>query len=151
LLEAIEHADGKHIDVALAVKRVLHVVVALPFAADPQIARHVEARTDAESYIGGALVLGPRAKAAQRGFRSHLAVIEAEAAVDGELVRERPRANRRQIPGGRLIRNLGAATGGLGLAEVAVAELDGDVRMELVAAEEPPRGVLVVTVDAGSA
>ena len=79
-----------------------------------------------------------------------LSAIAAELPIDAELVGNRPKANANELPGVGLDR-LGEGTcRGFNFAEIVIAQLYGEVAIELVAGEQAPRRIFVVTGDAGA-
>src|SRR5690349_8788382 len=124
LAEAPDRAEAQHI--RLQVADAGELVVALPFAAQAEVRREVELQARA---VGQAV-------AALAAAVLRFAVVAAELAVDAELVIEREEADADELQ--RI--HLGAAE----LAEVRIAELRGEIPVELIAAEETPRGVLVI-------
>ena len=116
-----------------------HLVVAVPFGAQADVAVQVEltAKTEEHARLG---VLAARAQ--ERGLR--FAVGDAEAAKKRELARERPQADGREVPRRRFHIAVQAKAADRGLAEVRVAELGREVRRELIAEENAERGVVLV-------
>src|SRR5882672_2652368 len=143
LLEAIEHADAEHIDVGVQILRAtlrvrLELAVALPLAPYAEILVEVVLHAETVGQVGGVL-------AAAHGTRElPFAPVPAEASVDRERIHHRESAYRRELP------DVGLELGGkgrvaeLGLAKVGVAEFRREVLVELVAAKDLERRVLVV-------
>src|SRR3954452_6748941 len=126
LLEAENRADAQHIDVGDAVAR---VPISLPLGAEGHRRTEVEARAHAVGQVEAVFVLAESL---------HLRPGEAELAVHGETIRYRNRADADQVPA-RAFRRPARD-----LAEVDITRLQGNAPIDLVAAEDPDRHVVVV-------
>src|SRR5436190_23673292 len=147
LAEAPEGVEAQDIDVALARVVATDVVVLLPFEAQPKRRHRIPLHAEAPRQAGVGVIAGNAEVRARFG----LAVIEAELAVAREVGAEGQQADADEIPRGCLDGGLRAErVRGFYLAQVVIRELGGEMPVELVAAENAPRGGLVVARDAGA-
>src|SRR5258706_4571097 len=122
-------------------------LVALPFAAEAQVAREVVLQPETEGEVVVVVLV-----AAEGRILLDLRPIGAQATEDRQPTRhDRPRADRRKVPRGHLglVGQTESARGEL--PEIRIAQLGTEIAVELVPAKGSPGRLLVITTKATGA
>src|SRR5882762_98860 len=149
-MEAPTEADADDVYIVFAAGIVASdILVALPFGPNARFARHIVSRTEAKRQIRGSVLEATTSR--QRRAQFGLCTVGAKFSVKGKLTADGVSAKADELRSARFDIAAHARCTKRNPTKIVVAELRGEVAVDLVAAKNPERGSFgVATIKTGA-